>query len=140
MVVRRSKFVAKLPSAVADLALVRSTPRVSLKKIVLAPLSIVAAIVIFCVGYFGGQRAEHRRFVAFQLRIDLALYQAAQAADIVRIKEQLGTVLVARTHTYEALFPQDHSSKLFVEAQRVAAVIERDRGPMIEMPLSTPPK
>jgi hypothetical protein len=38
------------------------------------------------------------------------------------------------------LFPQERSSKVFVEAQRISTEIERNRGPIVEMPLATPSK
>jgi hypothetical protein len=113
---------------------------VSLKTVVLTLLSVAVAAVVFCAGCFLGQRDEQRRFVAFQLRVDLALYHAAETGDMAHIKEQLGTALVARTRTYEVLFPKEHSSKLFLEARRISTEIEGNRGPMIEVPSGTPPK
>jgi hypothetical protein len=98
-------------------------------------LGITVIALAFAVGYTVGSGAQHRRLVAFGLKTDLILYRAAERGDLAPVKQQLGTVLVARTRTYEALFTDAHSSATFLEAEKISREIEAKEGPRIPVPL-----
>lgn len=104
------------------------------RKWLFVAVILVAVTIAIAVGFCAGSQWEHRRLVAFGLKVDLTLYHAAERGDLSSVKDQLGTVLVARTHTYRSLFPDARSSKTFLEAEEISREIESKQGPLIEVP------